>query len=135
MTATDPTRLTRKDALRLLAAAAGAVAAPAAFAQDSGHAGHGAGGMAAAPGESPSTEAYREAATKMHVAMDITYTGNADVDFVRGMIAHHQGAIDMAGIVLEYGSDPDIRQLANDVIVAQEQEIVFMKAWLDANGG
>ena len=46
------------------------------------------------------------------------------------MIAHHQGAIDMAKTELAHGTDPDVRQLAEDGIVAQEKEVAFMEAWL-----
>jgi len=53
--------------------------------------------------DAPSTKAFMEANMKMHGGMEIDYTGDADVDFVRGMIAHHQGAIDMAKVVLEHG--------------------------------
>ena len=57
----------------------------------------------------PSAKAFAKANAKMHEGMDITFTGNTDADFVRGMIAHHQGAIDMAKIELEYGKDGDLR--------------------------
>ncbi|THV23294.1 DUF305 domain-containing protein [Peteryoungia ipomoeae] len=84
--------------------------------------------------DSPSSKAFTEANAKMHKDMDIELTGNADVDFVRGMIPHHQGAIDMAKIVLEHGKDLEIRKLAEEVIAAQEGEIAMMKEWLAKNG-
>lgn len=80
------------------------------------------------------TQAYRDANMAMHQAMDIEFTGNPDIDFVTGMIAHHQGAIDMAKIVLEHGSDPEIKTLAQGIIAAQEGEIAFMRDWLAKNG-
>jgi uncharacterized protein (DUF305 family) len=83
----------------------------------------------------PSSKAFAEANARMHEAMDIAYTGNADVDFVRGMIAHHQGAIDMAKVELEHGKDEAIRKLAEDIIKAQEGEIKMMKEWLAEHGG
>lgn len=83
--------------------------------------------------DSPSSKAFAEANAKMHQDMAVPLTGNADVDFVQGMIPHHQGAIDMAKIVLEHGKDPEIRKLAEDVIKAQEGEIAMMKAWLAKN--
>lgn len=83
----------------------------------------------------PSSKAFAEANARMHAGMDITFTGNADVDFVRGMIAHHQGAIDMAKIELEYGKDAGLRALAEAIIAAQEAEIAQMKDWLAKNGG
>jgi uncharacterized protein (DUF305 family) len=79
--------------------------------------------------ESPSTKAYRDAMTKMSQGMAIPWTGNADQDFVAGMIPHHQGAIDMARVELQYGKDTQLRKLAHDIIAAQEKEIAFMKSW------
>jgi uncharacterized protein (DUF305 family) len=84
--------------------------------------------------DSPSSKAFAEANAKMHQDMAVPLTGNADVDFVRGMIPHHQGAIDMAKVVLEHGKDPEIRKLAEEVIKAQEGEIAMMKEWLAKNG-
>ncbi|CAN7515446.1 DUF305 domain-containing protein [Pararhizobium sp. LjRoot235] len=93
-------------------------------------------GMAQPKGDTgPSSQAFAEANATMHAAMDIAFSGNADADFVRGMIAHHQGAIDMAKIELEYGKDEDLRKLAENIISAQEAEIKMMKVWLARNGG
>jgi len=86
-----------------------------------------------AMGDSPATEAYKAANAKMHEDMIVDYSGNADIDFIRGMIPHHQGAIDMARIVLEHGSDPEVEKLAEDIIAAQEAEIAWMEQWLEAH--
>lgn len=80
----------------------------------------------------PSTAAYEAANAKMHQGMAIPFTGNADRDFIAGMIPHHQGAIDMAEVVLKYGKDPKVRKLAQDIIRAQKQEITQMQGWLKA---
>ena len=57
-----------------------------------------------------------------------------DVAFVCSMIPHHQGAIDMAKAELEHGDDPWVREMAQKVITAQEQEIKDMLAWLEKQG-
>ncbi len=81
----------------------------------------------------PATLEAEAAMAKMHKDMSITYTGNADVDFMKGMLPHHQGAIDMAKIVLKYGKDPEVKKLAEGIIAAQETEMAQMKTWLAAH--
>jgi uncharacterized protein (DUF305 family) len=77
---------------------------------------------------------YDGAMTKMHEGMSaVKPTGDADIDFVQGMIPHHQGAIDMANVVLKNGKDPEIKKLAEGIIKAQESEIKLMNDWLSAH--
>jgi uncharacterized protein (DUF305 family) len=96
------------------------------------------GGMMVMSGEpkgdqGPSSKAFAKANAAMHGAMDIEFTGNVDVDFAKGMIPHHQGAVEMAKIELETGKDPELRALAEAIIKAQDTEIAFMNAWLKKN--
>ena len=123
--------MTRLSGLALLACIL-AVGTPA-LAQHTDHGAHGAHAETAAE-PSNSTEAFEAANAKMHRDMTITFSGDADADFVRGMIPHHQGAIDMANVVLQHGADPEIRKLAQDIIAAQEKEIAWMQEWLARNG-
>jgi uncharacterized protein (DUF305 family) len=104
------------------------------------HGGMTQGGMAGSTGTQPkgdtgpSSQGFHAANMQMHSAMDIAFTGKADVDFIKGMIPHHQGAIDMAKVELAFGKDPEVKKLAETIIKAQEAEIAQMQAWLKKNG-
>src|SRR5262249_40041614 len=66
---------------------------------------------------------YAEMATAdatMHRDMTIAPSGDVDRDFLRMMIPHHQGAIDMALVVLKYSRDERVKRLAQSIVVEQE---------------
>src|SRR5690349_5069190 len=87
--------------LRSLLVSAAILALPSlAAAQGAGHSGHSMPMQTERSTDTPATKEYREANAKMHRDMDIPYTGDSDIDFVLGMIPHHQGAIDMAKVAL-----------------------------------
>lgn len=86
--------------------------------------------MAVPDGASEATRGFIDAMNKMSMAMGTEFTGDADRDFVTGMIGHHQGAVDAAKVVLAHGSDPEIKTFAAQVIAAQEPEIKWMQDWL-----
>lgn len=89
--------------------------------------------MAPNADDSASTKAYKAASMKMMDAMP-KFTGDADVDFMTQMRAHHQGAIDMAKVLLANGKDAETRKLAQEIIVAQEKEIAMIDVWLKKKG-
>jgi uncharacterized protein (DUF305 family) len=82
-------------------------------------------------------EHVRENMRKMMISMPAMHKGmvneDPDLAFVCGMIAHHQGAIDMAEVLLAHGADPQMRALAEEIIEAQVAEIDLMKTWLAEN--
>ncbi|WGL28610.1 DUF305 domain-containing protein [Pectobacterium brasiliense] len=96
------------------------------FAADSAHSGHG-----AASDASSSQQAYMKGMDAMHTEMmEGMQSSDPDIAFAKGMIAHHRGAIDMAKTELQYGKDPELRKLAEEIIKAQQPEIDQMEAWL-----
>jgi uncharacterized protein (DUF305 family) len=57
-------------------------------------------------------------------------SGNADREFVTGMISHHQAEIDLAEVVLRCGSDPEVRKLAQVVAATHTRQLAFLRSWL-----
>lgn len=82
-------------------------------------------------------EHVQENMRRMMISMPAMHEGmmieDADVAFACGMIAHHQGAIDMAEVLLAHGDDPQMRALAEEIIAAQVGEIEQMTTWLSEN--
>ena len=68
-----------------------------------------------------------QAMERMHKDMTIAPTGDPDHDFAAMMIPHHQGAVDMAKLELQFGKNPVLRRLAQSIIVEQLQEIELMR--------
>src|SRR5206468_10004063 len=71
----------------------------------------------------------------MHEGMELEPSGDIDRDFMRMMIPHHQGAIDMALLQLKYGHDEKLKRLAQSIIVEQGQEIAYMRTLLGTPSG
>jgi Domain of unknown function (DUF305) len=80
-----------------------------------------------AGGEQPFLAQNRQAMDRMMAAMAVRPTGEVDADFAAMMIPHHQGAIDMAVLELRYGRNEQLRRIAQEIIVDQQQEIAAMR--------
>ncbi len=89
--------------------------------------------LAVAQNPSAVQKAFMDAHQKMMSDMPKSASGNADKDFATMMIPHHQGAIDMAKIELQYGKDAKLRAMAEKMIKDQEKEIADLKAWQKAH--
>src|SRR6202043_2972497 len=68
-----------------------------------------------------------KAMTKMMDGMAVKPSGDIDRDFAAMMVPHHQGAIDMAQAELRYGRNEQLRRMAQEIIVTQQQEIAAMR--------
>ena len=77
--------------------------------------------------EQPFLDENDQAMIKMMADMNVKPSGDVDHDFVEMMIPHHQGAIDMAQALLRYGSNQQLRRIAQEIIVEQQQEIAAMR--------
>lgn len=86
-----------------------------------------AGAADAAEREQPFLAENQRAMDKMMTGMAVKPTGDVDVDFAAMMIPHHQGAIDMAVLELRFGRNEQLRRIAQEIIVDQQQEIAAMR--------
>jgi uncharacterized protein (DUF305 family) len=77
--------------------------------------------------EAPFLAENSAAMNSMMARMSVKPTGDVDVDFAAMMIPHHQGAIDMALAELRYGKNEQLRRIAQEIIVDQQQEIAAMR--------
>lgn len=60
-------------------------------------------------------------------------SGDTDLDFLAGMIPHHEGAISMSEVIVPHFKDPKLVEFAEGIIKAQKEEIQFMKEWIESN--
>ncbi len=77
--------------------------------------------------EAPFLAENEKAMERMMAGMSVNPTGDVDADFAAMMIPHHQGAIDMALAELRYGRNEQLRRIAQEIVIDQQQEIVAMR--------
>ncbi len=75
---------------------------------------------------------HSDSEMKQCMAM-MSRTGDADADFMRNMIPHHQMAIDMAKEELNKGNNHEAREMAQKIIDAQTKEISTLLTWMKAH--
>jgi uncharacterized protein (DUF305 family) len=73
---------------------------------------------------------FQKAMDKMHKDMMIKPSGNIDVDFLKAMIPHHQGVVDMSEELIKKSKDAELKAFAQKMIDDQKAEIKMMQDWL-----
>lgn len=81
----------------------------------------------------PSSQAYHGIINKLRQSMDVTFTGNADADFIEVMIANREATLDLAKTVLAFGKDAEVKRRAEETIKSQSAEIDWSTEWLKNN--
>jgi uncharacterized protein (DUF305 family) len=77
---------------------------------------------------------YMAEMKKMNSEMMSAMGSTTDVTFARKMLAHHQGAIDMAQIELKHGVDADAKRMAQQTIQENTKGKANLEDWLRSHG-
>lgn len=85
----------------------------------------------AAPPASPAhtTASTEQGGAEGHAMHDMSMTVDSEATFITGMIPHHREAVESARAVLETTQRPEIRELAQNVIATQTEEIALLEGW------
>merc|ERR1719499_124887 len=84
-----------------------------------------------------SSQDFVAANHEMHEGMAIHYNCDAQLDFALGMIPHHQGAIDMCGVLTKFydthtvNPDEFLVELCSNITSSQNSEIMEMQMWMN----
>jgi uncharacterized protein (DUF305 family) len=90
--------------------------------------------LAFAQSMSPADQGYMASMAAMRANTPKGMTGDPDVDFARMMLPHHQAAIDMAKVHLQYGKDSTLRKMSEEIIEGQQKEVGELQDWLKQHG-